>query len=77
MLNRNVIGPQRAALLLILATVAFYLPALLPDRVLLPVDILCGVLPWQATPQCSGVTAANPVISDQVFQFFPWRAVVE
>lgn len=70
-------SPDRLFLLLLLAAlVAFYFPGLLPGRILLPVDILCSALPWSATAGCAGVTPANPIISDQVFQFFPWRSVV-
>src|SRR6266487_1594496 len=71
-------GQSHTALFLVLAAgIIFYLPGLLPGRVLLPADILCGVLPWHATEQCAGRTPANPVISDQVFQFFAWRSVVQ
>src|SRR5881397_937159 len=71
-------GSSHTLLFLVLtAGVLFYLPGLLPGRVLLPADILCSVLPWQATAQCAGQAPANPVISDQVFQFFAWRSVVK
>ncbi len=69
------------ALLLLGAVVAFYAAGLLPGRILLPVDILCGSLPWGAQEKpaaagCAGRQNANPVLSDQVFQFYPWRALV-
>ena len=57
-------------------TVLFYLPGLLPGRVLLPLDILCGSLPWSATAVCSGQVISNRVLSDQVFQFYPWHEVI-
>ena len=63
-------------LLLLAAPVLFYLPGLFPGRVLLPVDILCGSLPWSAMQQCAGRTISNPVLSDQIFQFYPWHEIV-
>jgi len=62
-------------LLLLAAAVLFYLPSLLPGRVLLPLDILCAASPWSAMAVCEGRTAANPILSDQVFQFFPWHVI--
>ncbi len=62
--------------LLLAAPLLFYLPGLLPGRVLLPLDILCGSLPWSATASCAGRTISNPVLSDQVFQFYPWHEMV-
>src|SRR5439155_15982881 len=62
-------------LLLCVAAVLFYLPGLLPGRVLLPLDILCGSPPWIGMASCAGRTPANPILSDQVLAFFPWHEI--
>jgi Bacterial membrane protein YfhO len=64
-----------SGLLLLVAAVVFFLPGLRPGRVLLPLDILCGVSPWNVMKVCAGTTPANPVISDQVFAFHPWYEI--
>jgi hypothetical protein len=68
--------PRRAYFLLLLASVVFYLPGLLPGRILLPLDVLCWQLPWSNTPVCQGRTPSNPIISDLVLQLHPWREVI-
>ncbi len=67
---------MKRPLLLVLCAIIFYFSGLRPGRVLLPLDILCGSLPWSATSGCAGHTAANPVTTDQVFQFYPWHSIV-
>src|ERR1019366_4429000 len=62
-------------LLLSAAAALFYLPGLIPGRVLLPLDILCGAQPWSAMAVCEGRTVANPVLSDQIFAFYPWHEI--
>jgi hypothetical protein len=69
---------SRIGLFIVLAAAfLFYAPGLIPGRILLPADVLCNVLPWHNLDECSRVTTANPIISDEVFQFFAWRAVVK
>src|SRR5262245_66559911 len=69
---------SRTGLYLVLAAAfLFYAPGLMPGRILLPADVLCNVLPWHNLQECSQVSAANPIISDELFQFFAWRAVVK
>ena len=46
------VSERRWIFLLILAATLFYLPGLLPGRVLLPLDVLCWQLPWSATKVC-------------------------
>src|SRR5262245_27298506 len=61
----------------LVAAFLLYAPGLIPGRILLPTDVLCNVLPWHNMEECSGVSPANPIISDEVFQFFAWRTVVK
>ena len=45
-------------------------PVLLPGKTLLPADVLTSVSPY--LEQLGGPRAANPLLSDAPFQFFPW-----
>jgi len=63
-----------AALLLTLALLVFFWPAVFGGRVLLPADLIFDIDPlWRPlTPE--GYTGpGNPILSDQVYQFFPWK----
>jgi hypothetical protein len=63
-----------AALLLGLALLVFFWPAVFGGRVLLPADLIFDLDPlwWPLAPE--GYTGpANPILADQVTQFFPWR----
>src|SRR5438094_8851828 len=64
-------------LLLLAAAGLFYLPGLLPGRILLPLDILCRASPWREMTVCQGRPVANPILSDQVLQFYPWHKIQE
>src|SRR5512140_2380842 len=68
----------RIVLLVLLAgLIAVHARGLLPGRVFLPLDILCTWAPWKTQPVCQGVAPNNPVTSDQVYAFYPWRAAVK
>jgi hypothetical protein len=72
----TLVSERRWILLLTSAAALFYLPGLLPGRILLPLDVLCWQLPWSATEVCEGRQVVNPVISDLVLQYDPWRAII-
>ncbi|MBL7201039.1 MAG: YfhO family protein, partial [Anaerolineae bacterium] len=63
-----------AALLLIASLLVFYGPAGLGDRALLPTDVLFDVDPlWQSVAPAGYSLPGNHLLSDQVFQFYPWK----
>jgi hypothetical protein len=67
--------PQ-VALLLLLALMAFFWPAVFGGRVLLPVDMIFEVDPlWQSLAPERYTRAANPVLSDQVYMYLPWKTL--
>ena len=69
---------SRIAIFVVLAAAfLFYGRGLIPGRILLPADVLCGALPWHNLEECYRVSPANPIISDEVLQFFAWRSVVK
>ena len=69
---------SRIAILVVLgAAFLFYGLGLVPGRILLPADVLCGSLPWHNLEECSQIGPANPIISDEVLQFYAWRSVVK
>ena len=69
---------SRIAIFVVLAAAfLFYGRGLIPGRILLPADVLCGALPWSNLEECSRISPANPIISDEVLQFFAWRSVVK
>src|SRR5438552_7052099 len=72
----NPMSPQKYLLGLLAAALLFHSSGLLPGRVALPLDVLCWQLPWSNTPACSGITPKNPVISDVVLVYYPWREVI-
>ncbi len=62
------------ALFFILASTLFLWPALLGGRVLLPADLVFDLDPlwWPLAP--AGYThPSNPLLTDPVYQFFPWK----
>lgn len=63
-----------AVLLLLLALLVFFWPAVFGGRVLLPADLIFDIDPlWQPLAPEGYTQPANPVLSDQVHQFFPWK----
>ena len=63
-----------AALLLILALLVFFWPAVFGGRVLLPTDLIFELDPlWQPLAPEGYTYPANRLLSDQVYAFFPWR----
>ena len=63
-----------AVLLLILALMLFFWPAVFGGRVLLPADLIFDLDPlWQPLAPADYTHPGNPLLSDQVYQFFPWR----
>jgi hypothetical protein len=61
------------ALLLLLALMVFFWPAVSGGRVLLPADLIFDLDPlWQPLAPENYVHPGNPLLSDQVYQFFPW-----
>ncbi len=76
--NRETIHPWQerleALLLLLLLAVLLFWPAVIGGRALLPTDLIFSVDPlWQPlAPEGFGLPG-NHHLSDQVYQFFPWR----
>ncbi len=65
-----------AVLLLSLALLVFFWPAVFGGRVLLPADLIFDIDPlWQPLAPEGYIRPANPVLSDQVYQFFPWKVL--
>jgi len=63
-----------AALLLLLLLVIFFWPAVIGGRVLLPADLIFDTDPlWQALAPAGYIHPSNPILSDQVFMYFPWK----
>jgi hypothetical protein len=63
-----------AALLLILALLVFFWPAVPGGRVLLPADLIFDIDPlWRPLAPEGYTHPSNPALSDQVYQFFPWK----
>ena len=63
-----------AALLLILALLVFFWAAVFGGRVLLPADLMFDVDPlWRPLAPEGYSRPANPILSDQVYQFYPWK----
>ena len=63
---------SRIAIFVVLAAAfLFYGRGPIPGRILLPADVLCGALPWSNLEECSRMSPANPIVSDEVLQFFP------
>ena len=78
--NHNPQGPNarreiiETALLLLLLLVAFFWPAVFGGRVLLPTDLIFDVDPlWQPLAPEGYTRPANPILSDQVLLYFPWK----
>ena len=64
-----------AALLLILASLIFFWPAVFGGRVLLPADLIFDLDPlWQPLAPGGYTGPSNSILADQVNQFFPWRS---
>jgi len=64
----------QAGLILILSLALFFWPAVFGGRVLLPADLIFDVDPlWQPLAPEGYTQPANPVLTDQVHQFLPWR----
>jgi hypothetical protein len=62
------------ALLLLLALMVFFWPAVFGGRVLLPTDLIFDLDPlWQPLIPDGYVHPANQALTDQVYQVFPWR----
>jgi hypothetical protein len=63
-----------AALLLILALLVFFWAAVFGGRVLLPADLIFDNDPlWQSLTPEGYTHPSNPALSDQVYQFYPWK----
>ena len=63
-----------AALLLILVLLVFFWPAVFGGRVLLPADLVFDLDPlWQPLAPEGYTGPSNPLLSDQVYQFLPWK----
>ena len=63
-----------AALLLIMASLIFFWPAVFGSRVLLPADMIFDLDPlWWPMAPAGYMGPSNALLSDQVNQFFPWR----
>jgi len=63
-----------AAVLLLLLSATFFWPAVFGGRVLLPTDLIFELDPlWQPLAPEGYTHPANPILSDQVYQFFPWK----
>ncbi len=70
-MNRWLAFAPVGALLLLLALLLS--PALLGDKVLLPADIPFAVDPlWRNLAPAGFTHAANPMLADQMVQFYPW-----
>jgi hypothetical protein len=62
------------ALLLLLALMVFFWPAVFGGRVLLPTDLIFDLDPlWQPLIPDGYVHPANQALTDQVYQSFPWK----
>lgn len=63
-----------AALLLLASLAIFFWPAVLGGRVLLPADVIFDLDPlWQPLAPDGYTQPSNHILSDQVYQFHPWR----
>jgi hypothetical protein len=69
--RREVVG---IALLLVSLLTIFFWPAIFTGRVLLPVDSIFEVDPlWQPLAPEGFTEPGNPLIADQIYQFYPWK----
>jgi hypothetical protein len=64
-----------AAFLLLIPILVLLGDALFTDKVLAPVDILLSYPLWEE--EYAGVSAQNPLLSDQVFMGYPWLAIAK
>jgi len=63
-----------AALLLAVLLVIFFWPAILAGRALLPTDLIFQLDPlWQPLAPEGFAFPGNQLLSDQVYQFYPWK----
>lgn len=64
----------KAGLFLAMALLAFFWPAVFSGRVLLPADLIFDFDPlWRPLAPEGFSGPSNPILSDQVYQFFPWK----
>jgi len=64
----------QAAGLLVAVLALFFAPALVPGRVLLPADLIYDLDPlWQPLAPPGYAGPSNHILSDQVYQFYPWK----
>lgn len=62
------------ALLLLLALMVFFWPAVFGGRVLLPTDLIFDLDPlWRPLMPDGYTHPANQILTDQVYAFFPWK----
>lgn len=66
-----------ASLLLAILLVIFFWPAVFAGQVLLPTDLIFQLDPlWQPLAPESFTFPGNRLLSDQVYQFYPWKLCV-
>jgi hypothetical protein len=66
-----------AAVLLVILLVIFFWPAVFAGRALVPTDLIFQLDPlWQPLAPEGFTFPSNRLLSDQVYQFYPWRRYV-
>lgn len=65
-------GKIQVAIFLLLLTLVFFWKIVFLGKTLGPADLIYNFYPWASHPFKGFIRPSNPLLSDQVLQFYPW-----